>query len=212
MGIGIALLVWRAWLPHYRPSLDSGEVYGVDVSNHQGDIDWSAVAEDDISFAYIKATEGGDWIDARFDANWDGASAAGLDVGAYHFFTLCRTGVEQADNFLRVVDHAQATLPPALDLEFPNNCSERPTTEWVHREVAAWIDEVESATGEQVVLYVESAFDDRYGIFEAFDRQLWERRILRRPDREWMVWQFSYFADVAGIDGGVDLNVGRLGG
>jgi lysozyme len=61
---------WYGWLPRYRPDLREGESYGVDVSSHQGTIDWDRVAADDIEFAYVKATEGGDLVDARFDRNW----------------------------------------------------------------------------------------------------------------------------------------------
>jgi Glycosyl hydrolases family 25 len=71
-------------------------VIGVDVSNHQGDIDWPALAGSKIAFAYIKATEGGDFRDKRFQLNWEGAKRAGLARGAYHFFTQCRSGAEQA--------------------------------------------------------------------------------------------------------------------
>ncbi|HEX2068810.1 MAG TPA: GH25 family lysozyme, partial [Actinomycetota bacterium] len=53
-----ATLVWFIWLPEYRPTLKAGERYGIDVSHHQGRIDWPRVAADDISFAYIKASEG----------------------------------------------------------------------------------------------------------------------------------------------------------
>jgi Glycosyl hydrolases family 25 len=67
-------------------------VIGVDVSNHQGEIDWSALAGSNVAFAYIKATEGGDFRDRRFQLNWDGAKRAGLARGAYHFFTQCRSG------------------------------------------------------------------------------------------------------------------------
>jgi lysozyme len=205
-----AAAIWWAYLPHHRPGLEAGESYGVDVSNHQGEIDWPAVADDDIAFAYVKATEGGDFVDDWFDTNWAGASEVGLAVGAYHFFTLCRPGADQAANFLDVVPSEDAGLPPALDLEFPGNCSERPTREWVQAEVAIWIDEVERTTGEQVLLYVEPAFDGVYGILDDFDRPEWKRRILRRPGGDrWLVWQLSYFADVDGIDGGVDLNVMR---
>jgi hypothetical protein len=75
-------------------------VIGVDVSNHQGEIDWSALAGSNVAFAYIKATEGGDFRDRRFQLNWDGAKRAGLARGAYHFFTQCRSGAEQARNFI----------------------------------------------------------------------------------------------------------------
>src|SRR5437879_5059558 len=68
---------WFSWLPSYRPSLREGERYGIDVSNHQGRIEWDRVVKDDISFAYIKATEGGDFVDSRFSENWTDAMAAG---------------------------------------------------------------------------------------------------------------------------------------
>ncbi|MCB0994509.1 MAG: hypothetical protein KDB21_05425 [Acidimicrobiales bacterium] len=209
----IAAVVWWLYLPHYRPGLEAGERYGVDVSNHQGDIDWEAVAGDNIDFAYVKATEGGDFVDVWFERNWNGARSADLDVGAYHFFTLCRSGREQAANFLTVVPAGEADLPAALDLELAGNCSERPTAEWVHAEVTIWLDEVEQATGKEVLLYVGPQFDDLYDITGTFDDRLWHRKILRRPagDR-WVVWQVSSFADVTGIDGGVDLNVMRASG
>lgn len=76
------------WFPDHRPALRVGERYGVDVSNHQGVIEWERVSADGISFAYIKATEGGDHVDAQFYANWRAAATAGLDRGAYHFFTF----------------------------------------------------------------------------------------------------------------------------
>jgi lysozyme len=195
-------------LPRYRPSLASGESYGVDVSHYQGEIDWRAVADDNIEFAYIKATEGRDWVDERFAANWSGARTAGIHVGAYHFFTLCRNGQDQAANFLRVVPINSADLPAAVDLEFPENCSQRPPIDVIHRELTVFLDTVEAATGHPVLIYVQDEFDDVYGIRAAFDSPSWQRSIRRRPsDTRWVVWQFSYFADVAGIDGGVDMNV-----
>lgn len=209
LALAVAVL-WWGWRPHYRPGLDSGETFGVDVSNHQGDIDWSAVARDEVDFAYIKATEGGDFVDVLFAENWAEAQSAGLDVGAYHFFTLCRSGEEQAANFLSVVPDGDADLQPALDLEFPGNCSDRPSIEWVHDQVAQWIDDVESQTDQRVLLYVQTEFDDFYAITETFAGPTWHRKILRRPANDrWTFWQWSYFSDVDGISGGVDLNIRR---
>ena len=53
-------------------------VHGIDVSKFQGDIDWSKVADSGVKFAWIKASEGGDRLDERFQANWEGAKAAGV--------------------------------------------------------------------------------------------------------------------------------------
>ena len=201
---------WYGWLPKYRPDLREGESYGVDVSSHQGSIDWDRVAADDIEFAYVKATEGGDFVDARFDRNWAGAGAAGLDRGAYHFFTLCRPGREQAANFIGVISGEAAELPPALDLELAGNCSARPDRDWVDREIGAFIDEVEEATGQIVMLYIGSDFQDRYPIRDELDRPIWHRRVLRRPDVEgWWIWQAHDRASIDGINTGADLNVRR---
>lgn len=204
-----AIVVW-AWLPHYRPGLRSGESYGIDVSNHQGEIDWSAVAGDDIGFAYIKSTEGGDWVDPWFERNWADAQSAGIDVGAYHYFTLCRPGAEQAENFLTVVPVEEADLPAALDLEYAGNCSRDVTREWVHDEVAQFLRIVEQATGTEVLLYVGGRFDEKHGITEAFDEPVWQRSLMRRPNGDrWLFWQLTFFSHVTGIDGRVDLDVRR---
>jgi len=90
-GVLIILAVaagWFFWLPAFRPALLAGEAYGIDVSAYQGRIDWQRVAGQHVSFAYIKASEGGDFVDRRFAANWSGASRAGVPHGAYHFLAL----------------------------------------------------------------------------------------------------------------------------
>jgi lysozyme len=196
------------WLPEYRPSLRPGESYGIDVSHHQGPIDWRRVARDGISFAYVKATEGGDHVDTRFAENWAGAAGAGLRRGAYHFFTLCVPGEAQARNFAGVVGDAPM-LPPAVDLELAGNCSARPPAADVERELRAFLTVVEQATGHRAVLYVGDDFAGRY--FRDVDgREQWVPRPLRRPGGDWVMWQVSGFAHVHGIDGPVDLDVGRF--
>jgi lysozyme len=207
--VAIAASLWTWWLPQHRPSLGAGERFGIDVSNHQGDIDWDRVARDDIHFAYIKATEGADWVDQRFATNWASAADAGVDRGAYHFFTLCRSGDEQAANFLRTV-RPDGELPPALDLELAGNCSRRPGEDSVTAEVGAFIEAVEAATGDEIVLYIGDDFEARYPIRNRLDRPLWHRRWYRRPNVEpWVVWQFTGMAHVERISGDVDLNVMR---
>jgi lysozyme len=69
----LAVVGWFVAVPFYRPPLQAGEHYGIDVSNHQGAVDWPAVAGDGITAAYIKATEGETFVDGRFADNWGGA-------------------------------------------------------------------------------------------------------------------------------------------
>ncbi len=206
----LGLWGWFVWFPGYRPALQPGERFGVDVSRHQGDIDWQRVGGDGIEFAYIKATEGKDFVDPSFEENWEGAGAAGLDRGAYHFFTLCRAGADQAENYLRTVPDDPEALPPAIDLELAGNCSERPDREWVHAQLIEFLDRVESATGTSAVLYVGEDFEDRYHLRGDLARAEWRRRILLRPeDERWWIWQFSGWGRVAGIEGDADLDVMR---
>ena len=209
-GAVVATAVWQWWVPTYRPGLGQGERYGVDVSNHQDDIDWARVADDDVDFAYIKATEGGDFVDQQFARNWHGAGDVGLDRGAYHFFTLCRPGAEQAENFLRTVPADPDALPPVVDLELSGNCSARPDRASVARELEAFLEPVEAAIGEPVVLYLLDDFERRYRLRDDLDRELWLRRIGRRPGVDgWWMWQFHDRASIDGIQGGADLNVMR---
>lgn len=198
------------WLPAYRPELQDGERYGIDVSHHQGHIDWERVARDGIAFVYIKATEGGDLVDIRFAQNWKESREAGLARGAYHFFSLCTRGRQQAQNFLAVVPVDPDALPPAVDLELAGNCGARPDRASVERELDTYLGLVERATGRPAVLYVGDDFEGRYAVRESYGRPLWLRRLLRRPGpKRWSIWQANAFARVAGVRTRVDLDVFR---
>lgn len=212
MGLLLALAAgawWFWWVPGWRPQLEPGERYGIDVSAHQGPIDWERVAADEIEFAYVKATEGGDFVDERFATNWEGAGAAGLDRGAYHFFTLCTPGDVQARHFLAVAEPDPNALAPAVDLEIAGNCSAQPSHRAVETELGRFLLLVETAWREEAVLYVGEDWNERYPGREDLDRPLWLRRFLLRPSEDWTIWQLHGYADVDGIDGGVDLDVMR---
>lgn len=206
--VAVGAWLWASSRPTDRGPLEAGERWGIDVSAHQHEIDWARVEGDGIEFAYIKATEGGDFVDDRFAANWAGAGDAGVDRGAYHYFTLCRPGADQAANFLAIAPPDAGALPPVVDLEFVGNCSGRPSPEDLIRELAVFVERVEAAWGQELVLYLMDDFDEQYGVREAFDRRTWVRSLGERPATdEWLIWQTSDVAVVDGIEGGVDLDV-----
>src|SRR5215813_13726549 len=91
------------------------EVIGVDVSRHQGPIDWRMLAGSGVNFAYIKATEGAAFRDSHFTTNWSEAAIAGVPRGAYHFLTQCRSGADQAQNFIATVPRDPQALPHVID-------------------------------------------------------------------------------------------------
>lgn len=219
LGVAAAGLAWSVneglvYLQH--PGLDEFPIQGLDVSHHQGPIDWPRVASHErFRFVWIKATEGGDFRDARFAENWAGARDAGLVVGAYHFFTLCKPGSEQAQNLLGVLPTQRSrTLPLALDLELGGNCSARPSRDAVRAEVDAFLSAVKGATGRPPVIYTTHDFHAAYleGDYPSH-HPLWLRDVFFRPDglddTPWTVWQYLSRGHVDGIEGFVDQNAFR---
>lgn len=203
--LGAGLVQWARNPVRLRP----GEHRGIDVSAHQGKIDWPTVKGAGIDFAYIKASEGGDWVDDHFQENWSGAGAAGLLRGAYHFFTLQRPGADQAENFLKTAPPEAASLPPVVDLEFGGNGADRPPREVIVRELGIFLERVEAAHKRPAILYLMPEFEQAYAVYREFPRRLWLRSLLARPPAEWQwtLWQYTPVGRVAGIEGNVDLNV-----
>ena len=207
---GVISIVGAAvFFMNWEPDRGKHSLRGIDVSHHQGEIDWYRVAADDVAFVYIKASEGGDFLDTTFEQNWRGANAAGLAWGAYHFFNLCRPGAEQADNFLAALPKGEAQLAPVLDLELDGNCALRPPAEDVLADISTFVTRVEQATGQAVILYAPEEFYRRYLKGQGLNRRLWVRSIWRSPSYadSWSLWQYHQRGEVAGIDGDVDLNI-----
>lgn len=191
--------------------LTAEEAMGIDVSSYQRDIDWEQVAGDGYVFAYIKATEGTGFVDTHFRQNWDGARAAGITPGAYHYFTLCSPGAEQAASFLAAAPPDDAALPPALDLEFDGACDARPEAADAQAQIDAFTYEVEKAWGRRMVIYSSSEWRAHYGLPVADSRPDWLYSDLGRPSLEdWSVWQLRFDGTVAGIEGPVDIDVVRI--
>lgn len=203
---------WFRWVPEHRPPLDraTGEVHAIDVSNHQGTIDWGAVADDGIGAAMIKATEGNDYADPRFAENWEQSGGADIRRGAYHFFTLCSPGAEQAENFLRTAPPDPQALAPAVDLELIGSCEKRPSQSNVDGELEDFRRIVEEAWQRPLLVYARGSFTSEYSIGALDDNPQWVTNFFVRPlDDGWTMWQVHYFAKVEGIDGDVDLDVLR---
>ena len=186
------------------------ELRGIDVSHHQGSIDWARVAGDGIDFAYLKATEGTGFIDDRFVDNAAAARSVGLKVGGYHYYSLCSPGAPQADHFVGVLDRARTNLPAVVDLELIGNCDPPPDKADLVTEVETFVERVEAATDTEVVVYFHPDFEATYSVVDDFDRRLWVRRVgTRPPPGDWFIWQRHDTGSVDGIATPVDLNLMR---
>jgi lysozyme len=204
----------RAMAPFAPPSLEDYPLQGIDVSHHQGSIDWKKLAaQANVRFVIMKATEGGDHRDTRFAENWQAAKEAGIVRGAYHFFTFCRPGREQAQNVLATVPAEAGTLPIAIDLEFTGNCGKVPTREELSAEIVSFFAELNGTYRGKPIFYLNQQFFDQYlkdNEASFPDHYLWLRSIAEEPDRggcrQWSIWQFADNGALDGIEGPVDLN------
>jgi lysozyme len=189
-------------------------VQGIDVSQWQGDVDWQTVRAAGTQFAFIKATEGGDHLDPKFQQNWEGAKRAGIPRGAYHMLYWCRPAQEQALWFILNVPYDPDALPPVLDLEWNHasrNCPGEVPADLALAKVKIMLDVMEAHTGKRPIIYTDVAFhrDVLEGQFR--DYNFWLRSVAAEPDeryrdRPWLFWQFTTTGHVPGIQGQVDRN------
>ncbi len=186
------------------------EVYGVDVSRHQGNIDWEKLAAfrfqyHKISFVYIKATESISWKDNNFNKNWRLAKKAGFYRGAYHFFDPLESPEKQMNSFFRIVKLKEGDLPPVLDVEQESRISKTKYRDLVLR----CLKIMEKHYKLKPILYINQNFYDTYFATNDFKRYpLWLSRLKKsKPTQDnWIFWQFSHTAIVDGINEYVDLN------
>ena len=189
-------------------------VHGIDAARFQKSIDWDVARAAGVNFAFIKATEGGDLVDAQFDSHWRGAGRAGVVRGAYHFYYFCTSPEDQAAWFIRNVPRGNM-LPPVLDMEWnpfsPTCATVRPPAAEVQDQMRRWLRAVERHYGQRPIIYTTPRFyrENRLADFDGYE--FWLRATARRPDEvypgeRWTFWQYSATGRVPGIAGEVDLN------
>lgn len=210
-GLVFTYLLYSGKIWFVYPSEAIFKIRGIDISHHQGKIDWSRVSQAELQFVYIKATEGRDLQDPRFEENWKAAAQAHTKRGAYHFFTPCRSGEEQAVNFIRTVPVDAHSLPPVLDAEFAKNCADSARAIDVQKEISHFIFRLQAHYGKPVTIYTTYDFMQIYALAEFKTNPVWIRSIYFTPSgvagKDWLIWQYKNRGQIAGIKGYVDMNV-----
>jgi lysozyme len=211
IAVAVGSRLYRSgYLRFNYPSRAHYPIQGVDVSHHQGAIDWPALRGTGVDFAFIKVSEGGDHTDTTFAANWETAGAAGVRRGAYHFFTFCTPGGLQARHFVATIAPLRWELPPAADVEFSGNCQSWSGIDEIRVELRAFLDAVEEAVGQRPLLYVDGDSHRRIIDKHFPEHPLWVRDLFFEPRPawygKWRFWQFADNARLAGVEGPVDLD------
>ena len=186
---------------------------GIDVSDHQGVIDWSKVkASGQVQFAIIKASQGGSFKAKRWAKNYDNATKQGLIVGAYHFADGKESPAIEAANFLNTLGERKLGLPPVLDVETGFPLKNQKGVDWV----IEWLEIVEQKLGVKPMLYTNSNFVKKtfgdsgkpLGNYKIWFAK-WGSQPLKGstpPWDRWSIWQYSNKGSVSGISGNVDMN------
>jgi lysozyme len=187
-------------------------LHGIDVSRYQKVINWRDVKDMEvenikIGFAFIKATEGVDKVDARFRRNWLEAEREMIPKGAYHYFISGKSGKAQATNFIEIVKLKRGDLPPVLDIEESRGI---PVTD-LHTDLQEWLQMVEAQFMVRPIIYTNIYFYNKFlkGSFDEYP--IWIAHYLQpdkpRLDIKWAFWQHSESGHVNGIKTTVDFNV-----
>ena len=193
-----------------------GAPKGVDVAAHQHPggtpIDWSKVRTDGQSFAFVKATEGGDWVNPHYVEDVQAAHAAGLKTGAYHYARPSTDAKTQAANFAAQIALApDQTLPPALDIEVDEGKSAAQLEQWIEE----FTSELKRLTGRTPMIYTYKYFwmGQMNNSQKFSDMPLWLAAYQdQAPEavggwKELSFWQRSGSGKVAGISTDVDMNL-----
>jgi GH25 family lysozyme M1 (1,4-beta-N-acetylmuramidase) len=205
-------------LDSYDWSSLSGTLKGIDVSYYQGDIDWAAVKNDGIKYAFIRLgyrgyTEGGLKMDVNFEKNVKGALENDIPVGVY-FVTKALTEAEGVEEARYVIDNIKLyniSWPVVIDIEPTANESDRTsflTPEQRTTSVLAFCDEVGRA-GYTPMIYGGVGTYMSYLEFERLEGiEKWFAQYFNQPylRYEFGIWQATSSGKVSGIKGDVDID------
>lgn len=190
-------------------------VHGIDISRHNKGINWRKVKQQGVDFVFIKATEGKDDKDRRFDEFWAASRRAGIPRSAYHFYYFCASPEQQAANYIRRVPKTDRALPPVLDVEWnPKSptCRIRPPAKKVVNVLGRFLNAIEKHYGQKPIIYTTVDFyADNLSDGSLPGYQYWLRSVKAEPpiiygNRPWVFWQYTGTGKIPGIEGQVDIN------
>ncbi len=192
---------------------------GIDVSEHQYDVDWNKVAADGIDFAMVRlgyrgSTSGGLYLDEYFDRNMAGANAAGLPVGVYFYSQAVSVeeAKEEAAFVLESLRPYRVSFPVVFDWEIVGGDSAR--TYSVSRQTLvectrAFCEQIREAGYDPMIYFTRYLGYRKYILRNLTDYGFWYAEYEDRPRFaiDFDMWQYSDTGRVDGIDGDVDLNI-----
>ncbi len=187
-------------------------IHGIDVSHHNGTINWQMVKNVNVSgikigFAFIKATQGNNFVDHQFENNWQQTKKVNITRGAYHYFTENCSGIEQAAHFIKTVGAIlPGDLPPVLDIE-ENKIWNKAE---LNKQALDFLEALEKHYNVKPILYTYASFfqekmDEGFNAYPLWIAHYNEKH-APNINRNWIIWQHNEHGTVSGINEDVDFN------
>lgn len=181
-------------------------IHGIDISHYQGKVFWETIGENTrMAYVYIKATEGGDRIDSKYEENIELANKYGLKVGSYHFYRPKTPQAQQLQNFTTQCRRNQQDLIPMIDIETKAGLSDEAFCD----SLFLFLEMVEQHYKQKPLIYTGANFYDRYLLGKLDDykimiAQYTEREPVLKDERDITMWQYTGKGHINGIKGYVD--------
>jgi len=205
--------------PDYNPYLQCEDtcnhVHGIDLSRYQGDVFWETVGDNSkMAYVYLKATEGGDRIDPKFERNINLAHRYGLKVGSYHFFRPKTPLQKQLENFTAQCLPGEQDLIPMIDVETLGGLE----VDQFCDSLLTFLSMVEHVYRQKPLVYTFRNFYNWHLVGKLDDYQLMialylDEEPVLADERDITMWQYTGKGRIVGINGYVDKSrfLGRHG-
>ena len=188
-----------------------GKIFGIDVSQYQGTIDWDnveAIEEQfELKFVIVRATAGSNKVDLKFKKNWNNLTESMYIQGAYHYYRPDENSTDQANNFINNVKLRKGHLPPILDIEkMPKGQSMDKLKEGLQN----WLTIVEKHYGIKPIIYTGEKYYEDFLQEDFPSYQFWIANYnpwKEKIEDDYLMWQFTEKAQLHGINELVDVNV-----
>lgn len=181
---------------------------GIDISMHNGSVNFNSVKASGIEVVYMKATEGINYIDPKYKEYLNSVKNSGMYFGMYHFMSEKTDPFEQAIDFWNAISNTGFTVIPALDIE--TNSLGRTAKEITDRCIQ-FLNKFKALSGIDCVIYTGGYFgrdnlDNRIKNYKGWIAHYGVAKPMETGFKTIVGHQYSDTGKVAGIYGNVDLN------
>jgi lysozyme len=184
-------------------------IKGIDISHHNGIINWERIDTTEVKFVIIKSTEGDSskHTDSLFKTNWNKCLEKKLIVGAYHIFGIKSSGMKQFNNYISVVPKLNNSMPPLIDV---NILSRAKDISKLIKELKILENELHIYYGKKPIIYCQEYYYHRDIANNFKNNKVWLKNYGKKLpsvlETKRGIWQYSETGQCYGITGNVDMD------